>query len=90
VALGDEVTKKTLKFYVAYRRLKNFACVHPQTHALLVYLKMDPDSLQLEEGFSRDVRGVGHYGTGDLELRIRNAKDFAKAQPLIQQSYSIG
>jgi predicted transport protein len=91
-ALGDEVTKKTLKFYFAYRRLKNFACVevHPQTQTLLVYLKVDPDTLQLEEGFSRDVRSIGHFGTGGLELRIRDAADFAKAQPLIQQSYSTG
>jgi predicted transport protein len=91
-ALGDDVTKKTLKFYFAYRRLKNFACVqvHPQTQTLLVYLKVDPDSLQLEEGFSRDVRGIGHYGTGDLELRMKDAADFAKAQPLIQQSYNTG
>jgi predicted transport protein len=64
--------------------------VHPQTQTLLVYLKVDPDSLQMEEGFSRDVRSVGHYGTGGLELRIRDAADFAKAQPLIQQSYSTG
>jgi predicted transport protein len=91
-ALGDEVTKKTLKLYFAYRRLKNFACVevHPQTQTLLVYLKVNPDTLQLEEGFSRDVRSIGHFGTGDLELRIRNAADFTKAQPLIQQSYSTG
>jgi predicted transport protein len=72
------------------RRLKNFACVqvHPQTQTLLVYLKADPDSLQLEEGFSRDVRSISHYRTGDLEVRIKNAADFVKAQPLIQQSYS--
>jgi predicted transport protein len=91
-ALGDEVTKKTLKNYFAYRRLKNFACVevHPQTQTLLVYLKVDPDTVQLEEGFSRDVRSIGHFATGDLELRIKNAADFAKAQALIQQSYSTG
>ena len=91
-ALGDEVTKKTLKFYFAYRRLKNFACVevHPQTQTLLVYLKVDPDTLQLEEGFSRDVRSIGHFGTGGLELRIKDSVDFARAQPLIQESYSTG
>ena len=88
-ALGDEVTKKTLKNYFAYRRLKHFACVevHPQTQTLLVYLKVDPNTLQLEEGFSRDVRSIGHFGTGDLELRIKDAAGFAKAQPLIQQSF---
>ena len=91
-ALGDEVTKKTLKFYFAYRRLKNFACVevHPQTQTLLVYLKVDPDTLLLEEGFSRDVRSIGHFGTGGLELRIKDAAGLVKAQPLIQQSYSTG
>jgi predicted transport protein len=91
-ALGDEVTKKTLKNYFAYRRLKNFACVevHPQTKTLLVYLKVDPETLQLEEGFSRDVRSIGHFGTGGLELRIKDAAGLVKAQPLIQQSYITG
>ena len=91
-ALGDDVTKKTLKNYFAYRRLKNFACVevHPQTQTVLVYLKVDPDTVQLEEGFSRDVRSIGHFGTGSLELRIKDAAGFSKAQPLIQLSYSNG
>ncbi|TWH03141.1 putative transport protein [Nocardioides sp. J9] len=87
--LGDDVTKKALKFYFAFRRLKNFACVevHPQTRTLLVYLKVDPDSLDLEDGFSRDVRNIGHFGTGDLELRIQTPEQLAKALPLIQKSY---
>lgn len=89
LALGDDVTKKTLKYYFAYRRLKNFACieVHPQSRNLLVYLKINPDTVELEDGFSRDVRTIGHFGTGDLELRIRTAPDFDKARPLIQRSY---
>lgn len=89
LALGDDVTKKTLKFYFAFRRLKNFACVevHPQTRNLLVYLKINPDTVELEDGFTRDVRTIGHFGTGDLELRIHTAADFEKARPLIQRSY---
>lgn len=87
--LGDDVTKKIGKMYFAFRRLKNFACVevHPQTKALLVYLKVHPDSVDLEEGFTRDVRSIGHFGTGDLEVRITNADQLLKAQPLIQRSY---
>jgi predicted transport protein len=89
LALGDDVTKKTTKFYFGFRRLKNFACVevHPQTQNLLVYLKLSPDTVDLLEGFSRDVRNIGHWGTGDLELRIASRDDLAKAQPLIQTSY---
>jgi predicted transport protein len=69
--------------------LKNFACVevHPQTRTLLVYLKVHPDSVALEEGFTRDVRSIGHFGTGDLEVRIKSPEDLTKAQPLVQRSY---
>ncbi|MER7796204.1 DUF5655 domain-containing protein [Microbacterium sp. NPDC096154] len=89
VALGDDVSKKATKQYFAYRRLKNFACVevHPQSRNLLVYLKVDPDDVELEEGFSRDVRNIGHFGTGELELRISNQRQLDRAQSLLQASY---
>lgn len=88
-ALGDDVTKKVLKYYFAFRRLKNFACVevHPQSKTLLVYLKVDPSTVDLEDGFSRDVSDIGHFGTGDLEVRIKTAEDLERAIPLIQISY---
>lgn len=89
VALGDDVSKKATKQYFAYRRLKNFACVevHPQSRNLLVYLKVNPDDVELEEGFSRDVRNIGHFGTGELELRISNQRHLDRAQRLLQASY---
>jgi predicted transport protein len=89
LALGDDVQEKTLKFYFAFKRLKNFACVevHPQTAQVLVYVKVDPDTVDLEEGFTRDVGAVGHFGTGDLEIRIRSDADLERALPLIRQSY---
>jgi predicted transport protein len=89
MALGDDVTAKTLKLYFAYRRIKNFACVevHPQSNRLLVYLKVNPDEVALEDGFSRDVRKIGHFGTGDLELRIASAEDIARSAHLLKRSY---
>jgi predicted transport protein len=89
VALGDDVQTKTLKYYTAFKRLKNFCCaeVHPKTNTLLLFLKIDPSALTLESGFSRDVSNLGHFGTGDLELTIRSTADLEKAKPLIVQSY---
>ncbi len=89
LALGDDVSKKSLKFYFAFRRLKSFACVevHPQTATLLVYVKVDPESVALEDGFTRDMRGVGHYGTGELEIRIRTVEQLERAKPLLIRSY---
>jgi predicted transport protein len=89
VNLGDDVQVKTLKNYFAFKRIKNFACVevHTRTRNLLVYVKVDPDSITLEEGFTRDVREIGHFGTGDLEVVISSLDDFEKAKPLLQRSY---
>lgn len=89
VALGDDVTMRTQKNYFAYRRLRNFACVevHPQTRTLLIYLKVDPDTVVAESDFTRDMRSIGHFGTGDLEVRITTASGLERALPLVQRSY---
>lgn len=88
LALGDDVQEKHLKLYVAFRRLKNFACVIPYKDKLLVMLKLNPDTVALEDGFSRDVRNIGTWGTGDLELCLRTPADMPRAMPLIDRSYA--
>ena len=57
---GD-VQKETQLHYIAYRRIKNVATVRVQTRnkVLVVNLKLDPDTVELHEGFSRDIRGPG-------------------------------
>lgn len=87
MALGDDVQEKQLKLYMAYRRIKNFTSIVVQKRALVIYLKLNPDTLKLEEDFSRDVRDIGHWGTGDLELTVRTSAELFKAQPLINRSY---
>jgi predicted transport protein len=87
LALGDDVQMKELEHYVAFRRLKNFACVKQQNKDLKVWTKLDPSSVVLEDNFTRDVSEIGHAGTGDLEISIRNLTDLARAQPLLLRSY---
>jgi predicted transport protein len=87
-ALGDDVQEKRLKLYTAFRRLKNFACVIVYPNRLLVTLKLEPSSIELEEGFSRDVSQVGHWGTGDVELTLRTSADLQRAKSLIERSYA--
>ena len=89
VALGDDVQVKTLKFYVAFKRFRNFACVevHPNVGKILVYVKVDPSTIDLQAGFTRDVRDIGHFGTGDLEITIQKDDDLERAKPLILRSY---
>lgn len=86
LSLGDDVQKKILMHYIAYRRLKNFASVQFHSNKILIYVNVDADSITLEKGFTRDVRSVGHYGTGKLEITINNLVELEKAKPLIEKS----
>ncbi|MFJ3791492.1 DUF5655 domain-containing protein [Kitasatospora sp. NPDC090091] len=79
-----------LRYYIAYRRLQIVASVIFRPSAshrtILLYLRLDPDTVELEEGFTRSVRGIGHLGTGDLKVRIASSADVKKAVPLIRRA----
>lgn len=89
--LGDDVQLKTLKYYFAFKRIKNFACVeiHNKEQLVRVFLKVDPTKIRLEKGFTRDVSSIGHFGTGDLEVNLKTPADLEKAKPLLLQSYEV-
>ncbi|MEU6608354.1 DUF5655 domain-containing protein [Streptomyces shenzhenensis] len=89
LGLGDGVNRVERKQYTAFQRLRNFACVcPPQRSKLLVYLKVDPEHVGLVPGFTRDVSGLGHHGTGDLEVQLRTSRDVERAQDLFRASYA--
>jgi len=92
IGLGDDVQVKELKLYTAFKRIKNFVCmeIYPQARTVNIYLKLDPATVDLVDGFSRDVRNIGHFGTGDLQLSLRTMSDFEKAQPLFIRAYEGG
>jgi len=90
MSLGDDVQRKDLKLYVAFKRLRNFATVVFQKNNLTVYLRLDPDRLPKDDPFIRDVRQIGHWGTGDVELNLADSADLDRAKPLVFQAYEGG
>lgn len=74
--------------YVTYRRIKNVAtvCFQPRSHTLVIQLAVNPDTVELVEGFARDVRKIGCLGAGPLELRIRSHEDLTRAANLVRRS----
>jgi predicted transport protein len=76
-----------LKLYAAFKRLKNFATVVLQKNRLLLYLHLNPDEITPLPANARNVRGSGHWGTGDLELAISRQADLDAVKPLIQMAY---
>lgn len=86
--LGDDINKEIRQTYFAFRRIRNFACIEIKHKAkkIILYLKINPDSLKLEEGFTRNV-GRNHAGTGELGVTLKSNDDLEKAKKLIQKSY---
>lgn len=86
-SLGDDVQRKELRLYVAFKRLKNFATVVAQKNRLVLYLHLAPQELASLPAIARDVSQQGHWGTGDLEVSLTSQADLETAKPLIQMAY---
>lgn len=87
LSLGDDVQRKDLKLYIAFKRIRNFVTVVFQNKVLRLYLNLNPDKVPHHENFTRDVRAVGHWGTGDLEIMITSLEDLEKAKPYLLAAY---
>lgn len=90
LSLGDDVQRKDLKLYIAFKRLRNFATVIFQKKRLILHLHMDPTLVKMEDGFTRDVSDIGHWGTGDTEITLGSLADLEKAKAYIAQAYEGG
>lgn len=88
LGLGDDVTEKQLKLYVAFRRIRNFMTVCVAKKGLQVYLHLNPDTVEIDSSFMRDVREIGHWGTGDLEVWVTDSASLARVQSLIERAYT--
>ena len=87
LSLGDDVSETRLKLYAAFKKIKNIVTVVILKKKMILNLPLDVNSVIFEEGFSRDVTNIGHWGCGSVELHIQNSADFEKAKPLIDRAY---
>lgn len=86
-SLGDDVQRKELKLYVAFKRLKNFATVVLAKKGVLLYLHLDPAPVVKALKNARDVSNLGHWGTGDIEITLTSMKEFEEIKPLLAAAY---
>jgi predicted transport protein len=84
--LGRDISVEKREVYHAFKKDgKNFICMRKNKPILL--LKLDPKTVKLEEGFTRDISKIAKFGTGNLEVRIEDEADFERAKPLIKRAY---
>jgi predicted transport protein len=72
--------------YIGYRRQKNFTEIVGLKNGLNVFIDGPVDN---HNGIGEDVSNVGHWGTGNLRIRIMNEDDLERTLPLIEQAYKL-
>ncbi|ACF14552.1 conserved hypothetical protein [Chloroherpeton thalassium ATCC 35110] len=86
IGLNEAVEEVPKKRYVAYKTSQNFACLQIYKTKITVYLKLNPDEVGTMPTQGRDVRAIGHFGTGDFELTIKSFSDFEETKHLINEA----
>jgi predicted transport protein len=86
VNLDSSIEETPKQNYISYKTSQNFVCLESQKRKMMLFLKINPDELENMPKQGRDVRNIGHFGTGDLEFTIKNSEDFVVAKPLIELS----
>lgn len=87
LALDSAIEAAPKKLYIAYRISQNIVCLEIQQKQVLIFIKLDPKRLRPLPENARDVTNIGHYGTGDLEIRVRTVDDVEQAMPYIEMAY---
>jgi uncharacterized protein with ParB-like and HNH nuclease domain len=85
--IDSSVREEIWKLYIAYKSAANFVDVIPQAGALKLSLAISIDELEDPKRMARDVSGIGHWGSGDVELKISSAGQLDYAMALIHQAY---
>ncbi len=87
LSTDETITEKANKMYIGYKHGKNFAEIQVQARGLRVWLDISSSDLDDPYHITRDVRNIGHHGTGSVEIRLNDLQDLDKAMALIEQSY---
>ena len=84
---GPDISREVRKQYIAFRSGRSFLSVVVNANELKCYLNgITPDVIVDPGGRTRDVRGVGHWGIGNVEFRIGSIEDIEDVMPLIEQA----
>lgn len=82
------VSRRYLAKTINYEHGKRCFCsVHVLQGGLRIWLQLKLGQIQSPPSFARDVSSIGHWGSGDLELRISSRSDLDQATEWIKRSF---
>ncbi len=86
IELDTTIEEAPKKHYIAYKTSQNFVCLQIYKNKISLYLKLNPDDVKPMPKQGRDVREIGHFGTGDFELTIKSIQDFEETKGIIDEA----
>lgn len=87
LGLDESVAEVPKKFYVAYKTTQNFVCIQTARNKITLFLKLNPQEINPMPVNGRDMTNIGHYGTGNFQLTIKDVADCNAAKSYIEQAF---
>lgn len=85
--LTDDIEIKPQKWYVAFKKNgRNMVSIEIQQRCLKLFINVKSGELDDPKHIARDVSHVGHYGTGDYELKVSDDRNLEYIMSLIKQA----
>jgi len=83
-----KVTRAYKSKYISWSLEKAiFCCAHLQQGGLRVWVKTDPEALDVSLSFARDVTRIGHWGVGNVELAVNSVDRLRDAEAFVRESF---
>ena len=87
LALGPVVTEEFLKLYVSYKAETNFVDAVPQASQLRLFLNIEFHELDDPRGLALDVTNIGHWGSGNVEVKLSDPSQLRYVVGLVRQAF---
>ena len=84
--LSDGIEIKPQKFYVAFKKDGNIACLELQKKKIKIHIGAKIGTLDDPKKIAKDVSNIGHFGTGDYEVQVDGDRDLEYIMSLIKQA----
>ena len=87
INLTDDIEVKPLKWYVTFKKNnRNITSIEIQQNCLKLFINVKLGSLDDPKDITRDVSKIGHYSTGDYELKVTDDKNLEYIMSLVKQA----
>jgi predicted transport protein len=87
LTIDEVVVEEVLKLYIAYKAETNFVDVIPQAGRLLLSINIPFHEIDDPKKLCRNVKGIGRWGNGEVEVGISSIDELPYVMGLIRQAF---